>query len=112
MSKFLGVGVTYIKDDGYILIHTQCIRDILVGLSFSETNPARFTPIVEEQDDEDEGDLLPSDGDGTTNVPTVKMLQSLNGNLLRLSRCTRPDIAFDVHLDSRQAHAPRYRDWR
>ena len=36
----------------------------------------------------------------------------LNWKLLWLSRCSRPDISFAVHWASRQAHAPRDRDWR
>lgn len=72
VSTLLGIGLTYTKDVGYILEQNQCIRNIFVGLSLNKTDPAR-SPIDVEQDGEDEGDLLPSDGKVTPKVPKVKM---------------------------------------
>nr|CCA18034.1 hypothetical protein ALNC14_041770 [Albugo laibachii Nc14] len=87
------------------------IREMLTKLRMEQSNPA-LTPIGEEQDGEDEGDLLPSDGDGKVERPTVNMFHSLIGSLFWVSRCTRPDISFAVHRSSRRTHAPREFDWR
>nr|CCA18044.1 hypothetical protein ALNC14_041870 [Albugo laibachii Nc14] len=83
----------------------------LLYATLLKSNPA-LTPIGEEQDGEDEGDLLPSDGDGKVERPTVNMFHSLIGSLFWVSRCTRPDISFAVHRSSRRTHAPREFDWR
>nr|CCA24328.1 AlNc14C234G9347 [Albugo laibachii Nc14] len=63
VRKFLGIGVTYDEVDGYHLVQAQGIREMLIGLRMEQAKPAR-SPIGEQQDGEDEGDLLPSDGDG------------------------------------------------
>ena len=72
MTKLLGIGVSYAKDTGYQFEQTQCIREVLVGLRLKHNNPSR-TPIGDYQDSDDEGDLLPSDGTGTPERPTVKI---------------------------------------
>ena len=77
---------------------------MLTGLPIKQANPAR-TPIGENQDSVD-------DGDGTVERPNVKMFYSLIGNLLRLSRFTRPDISLAVHRESLRTHAPQGCDWR
>nr|CCA18031.1 hypothetical protein ALNC14_041740 [Albugo laibachii Nc14] len=91
----------------------EIVLQVPQGMEFDagESNPA-LTPIGEEQDGEDEGDLLPSDGDGKVERPTVNMFHSLIGSLFWVSRCTRPDISFAVHRSSRRTHAPREFDWR
>ena len=90
MTKFLDTGVTYDIKDGSHLEQAQSIRDILTELYLKQANSTR-TPIGEEQDKEDEGDLLPNGGEGTIENPAIKMVQSTIGSLLRLARCTRLD---------------------
>nr|CCA16870.1 AlNc14C27G2611 [Albugo laibachii Nc14] len=81
VRKFLGIGVTCDEVDGYHLEQAQGLREFLTGLRMEQANSAR-TPIGEEQEGEDEGDLSPSDDDGKVERPTVKMFKYWIGSLL------------------------------
>ena len=58
------------------------------------------------------GSLLPVNGPGTPEHPTIKTFQSLLRNLLWIARCTRPDISFAVHHACRRAHARTIGDYK
>nr|CCA20941.1 AlNc14C107G6270 [Albugo laibachii Nc14] len=59
--------------DGYHPKQAQVTREMLTRLRMEQADPAR-TPVGEEHDGEDEGDLLPSDCDGKVERPTVYLL--------------------------------------
>ncbi|OWZ16562.1 Pol Polyprotein [Phytophthora megakarya] len=69
-------------------------------------------PIGGEHTDDVDGELLPNDGAGRSERPTVQTFPSLVGSLLWIARCTRPDIAYAVHQVTRRTHAPHMSDWR
>ncbi|KAE9007332.1 hypothetical protein PF005_g12321 [Phytophthora fragariae] len=99
------------KESGWRLEQRQVILDLLEKFGLSSATPVRV-PVGGEQEDEAEGELLPSGGAGSPRQPTVQTFQSLVGSLLWIARCTRPDIAFAVHRATQRSHAPRQSDWQ
>ncbi|KAE9302338.1 hypothetical protein PR003_g22284 [Phytophthora rubi] len=111
VSKFLGIGFEYDKDKGWLLEQRQVILGMLDKFGLSEASAVRV-PIGGEHENDVDGELLPNDGAGSPQRPTVKTFQSLVGSLLWIARCTRPDIAYAVHRVTRRTHEPRVSDWR
>ncbi|OWZ08672.1 Pol Polyprotein [Phytophthora megakarya] len=94
-----------------MLSQRQTILEVLERFGLADANAVRV-PIVDGQDDDCHGVLLPGGANGTPSRPTIQLFQSLVGSLLWLARSTRPDIAFAVHRVTRRAHAPCESDWR
>ncbi|KAG6572596.1 Integrase catalytic core protein [Phytophthora cinnamomi] len=111
VSKFLGIGFEYDKDKGWLLEQRQAILGMLDKFGLSEASAVRV-PIGGEHESDVDGELLPNDGAGSPQRPTVQTFQSLVGSLLWVARCTRPDIAYAVHRVTRRTHEPRVSDWR
>ncbi|KAE8889350.1 hypothetical protein PF007_g14784 [Phytophthora fragariae] len=111
VSKFLGIGFEYDKDKGWLLEQRQVILGMLDKFGLSEASAVRV-PIGGEHENDVDGELLPNDGAGSPQRPTVQTFQSLVGSLLWIARCTRPDIAYAVHRVTRRTHEPRVSDWR
>ncbi|KAE8991914.1 hypothetical protein PR002_g20704 [Phytophthora rubi] len=111
VSKFLGIGFEYDKDKGWLLEQRQVILGMLDKFGLSEASAVRV-PIGGEHENDVDGELLPNDGAGSPQRPTVQTFQSLVGSLLWVARCTRPDIAYAVHRVTRRTHEPRVSDWR
>lgn len=110
VSKFLGILFRYDDDNGWKLNQEHVIDEMLERFGLVDSAAVRV-PIGGDDGDEEVA-LLPSDGKGSPNRPTVQNFQSLVGSLLWISRCTRPDIAFAVHRVTRRSHAPSEGDWR
>ncbi|KAG6603126.1 Integrase catalytic core protein [Phytophthora cinnamomi] len=106
VSKFLGIGFEYDKDKGWLLEQRQAILGMLDKFGLSEASAVRV-PIGGEHESDVDGELLPNDGAGSPQRPTVQTFQSLVGSLLWVARCTRPDIAYAVHRVTRRTHEPR-----
>ncbi|KAE9238201.1 hypothetical protein PF005_g327 [Phytophthora fragariae] len=111
VSKFLGIGFEYDKDKGWLLEQRQVILGMLDKFGLSEASAVRV-PIGGEHENDVDGELLPNDGAGSSQRPTVQTFQSLVGSLLWIARCTRPYIAYAVHRVTRRTHEPRVSDWR
>ncbi|KAE9207773.1 hypothetical protein PF004_g16945 [Phytophthora fragariae] len=111
VSKFLGIGFEYDKDKGWLLEQRQVILWMLDKFGLSEASAVRV-PIGGEHENDVDGELLPNDGAGSPQRPTVQTFQSLVGSLLWIARCTRPDIAYAVHRVTRRTHEHRVSDWR
>ena len=79
--------------------------ELLVKQQLDKANSVKAPIGGEEASMEDEKTLLPLKGAGNPKHPTFKLFQSMVGGLLRIARCTRPDIAFAVHRATRRAHA-------
>ena len=85
------------------------IDQMLKEFGMNSANGVR-TPIGDECNLEDEGDLGYLPARSTKDEPSVKYFQSLVGSLLRIARCTRPNICFAVHKAIRQTHKPTNKD--
>ncbi|KAG3098646.1 hypothetical protein PI125_g15278 [Phytophthora idaei] len=107
VTKFLGIAFDYDDNTGWTLNQETVIDEIIEKVGLAKAAPVRV-PIGGEE----VGELLPTDGAGSPQRPTVQTFQSLVGSLLWIARCPRPDIAFAVHRVTRHSHAPRESDWR
>lgn len=87
MSKFLGIGVVYDTENGYMLDQHQTILELMERFGLANANAVRV-PIADEQDDGDNSALLPNGTNGTPARPTVQFFQTLVGSLLWIARCT------------------------
>ena len=109
VTKFIGVRVKIENSGGYVLKQVEDIGELLCEHGIEDANSTK-APIGA-----DCYDLLSDDSALLTatairGAPTIKTLQSLVGSLLNIARCTRPEIAFDVHKATRLAHQPRIHD--
>ncbi|GMF18948.1 unnamed protein product [Phytophthora fragariaefolia] len=108
-SKFLGMRITYDDADGYNLDQEVLIQEMLKDHGMEHTHRVR-TPIGPEWNELRGAECEKLPVTGGAEVATVKRFQSLVGNLMWVSRCTRPDIAFAVHKASRRTHHPTVDD--
>ena len=111
VSKYLGMRVTIDNSGGYVLDQAEAIGELLREHGLEDANSTK-APIGA-----DCYDVLPDDSALLTatkmpGAPTIKTFQSLVGNLLRVARCTWPDIAFAVHKATRQTHQPLLHDMK
>ncbi len=95
VQKFLGMRVEF-KGDGFTLDQETLVREYIAAHSLTNATPLT-TPTMLNQDPGGEELLSASD---------IKQFRTLAGSLLWLARCTRPDIAFAVHMMTRRTHAP------
>ncbi len=101
VRKFIGLRVEC-KGDGFTLDQETLVREYIAAHSLTNATPLT-TPTMLNQDSGGEELLIASD---------IKQFRTIAGSLLRLARCTRPDIAFAVHRMTRRTHAPRLADLR
>ncbi|CAH0487691.1 unnamed protein product [Peronospora farinosa] len=104
--------VYYDSESGYKIGQEPTIPELLFKHGLGKENLVR-APMGGDLLDDDKyggGALLPADGPGSPERPTIKTLQSLLGSLLWIARCMRPYIAFAVHHAYRRAHAPTIGD--
>uniref|UniRef100_A0AAV1TSX9 Uncharacterized protein n=1 Tax=Peronospora matthiolae TaxID=2874970 RepID=A0AAV1TSX9_9STRA len=94
VTKLLRIVFDYNAEPGSVLDQECVIEAMLEKFGLSESVPVRVPIGGEDDGDGDAGSaLLPSEGSGTPQSPTVHMFQSMMGSLLWISRCTRPYIA-------------------
>ena len=105
VSKFLGLRIQLDDSTGYVLDQEVMIDQMIKEFGMKSANGVR-TPIGDECNLEDEGDLDYLPARSNKDEPSVKSFQSLVESLLWIARCTRPDICFAVHKATRQTHKP------
>ncbi|KAG2802763.1 hypothetical protein PC118_g17799 [Phytophthora cactorum] len=81
VAKFLGIAFNYDDTTGWMLDQEQVIEGMLEKFKLDKAAPV-CVPISGEQDGEDARELLPSDGAGTPERPTIQTFRSLVGSLL------------------------------
>ncbi|OWZ11365.1 hypothetical protein PHMEG_00015626 [Phytophthora megakarya] len=103
-ENFLGMRVGYSENNGYTIDSEHTIIELLEKFGMEKANAVR-SPIADESTLKSEaGDdkLLPSNGPGTPERPTVRLFQSLVGRMLWLVRTVRPDAMYAVHRATHQ----------
>lgn len=106
--------IAYDDANGYLLDQEHTILEFLAKHGLEKANSTR-APVGDENDGDagiGRDTLLPVQGTGMPEQPTVRSFQSLLGSLLWVARCTRPDISYAVHRASRRAHAPTVSDFK
>nr|CCA16570.1 PREDICTED: copia proteinlike putative [Albugo laibachii Nc14] len=101
-SKFLGIRVA-LKDGGYLLDQEAAIEKLMDQHGMMNAKGVR-SPIGEENNDTEDDPLFLTVQTSTKNEPTIRDFQSPVGILLCLTRCTRLDISFAVHMTHSQAN--------
>ncbi|CAI5708159.1 unnamed protein product [Peronospora effusa] len=106
VSKFLGMRVEIDGDGTYVLDQSEAIGELVREHGLENDNSTRAPIGADCYDVQPEyGTLLGLSG--KDRMQGTRTFQSLVGSLLWVVRCTRPDIAFAVHKETRQTHQPR-----
>ncbi|KAE9006192.1 hypothetical protein PF005_g12885 [Phytophthora fragariae] len=104
VSKFLGIAFVYGKGSGWRMEQRQVIPILLEKFGLSSVAPVRV-PVGGEQEDDAEGEPLPSRGAGSPQQPTVQTFQSLVSRLLyqaghRIARYLKGPLDFDFVMQA------------
>jgi hypothetical protein len=110
VNKFLGIRVSQDEDGGMWLDQEATIEEMLIKFKLQDANHVRLP--IEADYDENQGDQEKLPKYSKDGEVTVRDFQSLAGSLLWVARCTRPDILFAVHCNTRKTHAPTVQDYQ
>ena len=111
LSKFVGIHFLQCDDGSINIDQEQTIVERLdtvfrifsrIRVPFGINDPSKPYDQI----------LLPIKCTALSKKATIIEFQSLTDSLLQLTRCTGPDIEFEVHNFTRSCHAPAFGDWK